>query len=134
MVNNSTELQEIYYNAMQLNAEIVDANILIIEGGRGVGKTEGVLGPRTMRVAADIPRETSVLAHKTYVALLSNIVPNLIAYYNSPRGKDEKPLLREGIDFVIGEKICLNIFKNLVSRCSIRNIRFFTQTATIFGW
>ncbi len=60
MVNNSTELQEIYYNAMQLNAEIVDANILIIEGGRGVGKTEGVLGPRTMRVAADIPRETSV--------------------------------------------------------------------------
>ncbi len=104
MVNNSTELQEIYYNAMQLNAEIVDANILIIEGGRGVGKTEGVLGPRTMRVAADIPRETSVLAHKTYVALLSNIVPNLIAYYNSPRGKDEKPLLREGIDFVIGEK------------------------------
>ena len=104
MVNNSTELQEIYYTAMQLNAEIVDANILIIEGGRGVGKTEGVLGPRTMRVAADIPRETSVLAHKTYVALLSNIVPNLIAYYNSPRGKDEKPLLREGIDFVIGEK------------------------------
>ncbi len=101
---NSTELEEIYYNAMQLNAEIVDANILIVEGGRGVGKTEGVLGPRTMRVAADIPRETSVLAHKTYVALLSNIVPNLIAYYNSPRGKDEKPLLREGIDFVVGEK------------------------------
>lgn len=104
MASNITELEEIYYNAMQLNAEIVDANILIVEGGRGVGKTEGVLGPRTMRVAADIPRETSVLAHKTYVALLSNIVPNLIAYYNSPRGKDEKPLLREGIDFVIGEK------------------------------
>lgn len=104
MTSNITELEEIYYNAMQLNAEIVDANILIVEGGRGVGKTEGVLGPRTMRVAADIPRETSVLAHKTYVALLSNIVPNLIAYYNSPRGKDEKPLLREGIDFVIGEK------------------------------
>jgi len=103
-VNNTAELEEIYYNAMQLNAEIVDSNILIVEGGRGVGKTEGVLGPRTMRVAADIPRETSVLAHKTYVALLSNIVPNLIAYYNSPRGKDEKPLLREGIDFVIGEK------------------------------
>ena len=104
MSNKIQTNEEVYFNQMQLNAEIVDANILIVEGGRGVGKTEGVLGPRTMRVAADIPRETSVLAHKTYVALMSNIVPNLIAYYNSPRGKSEKPLLREGIDFVIGQK------------------------------
>ncbi|MBD9177940.1 MAG: hypothetical protein EGP82_01990 [Odoribacter splanchnicus] len=105
-MNNSitVEQEEVYFNAMQVNVAVVDANIEIVEGGRGVGKTEGVLGPRTMRVAADIPRETSVLAHKSYVALLSNIVPNLIAYYNTPRGKEERPLLREGIDYVVGVK------------------------------
>ena len=103
-METNTIPEEIYLNAMQLNVEIVDPNSALAEGGRGVGKTDGIMGPRTIRVAADIPRETSVLAHATYVALMSNIVPNLLAYYNTPRGKEERPLLREGIDFVVGQK------------------------------
>lgn len=104
IANNTAELEELYFNLMQLCVMIIDANKTFVEGGRGVGKTDGVMGPRTIRVAEDIPRETSVLAHATYVALMSNIVPNLLAYYNTARGKDERPLLQEGIDFVVGQK------------------------------
>lgn len=104
MENNILEPEEIYLNTMQLNAEVVDANSEFVEGGRGVGKTDGIMGPRTVRVAADIPRETSVVAHKSYVALFANIIPNIIAYYNTPRGQDGRPLLRENIDFVVAQK------------------------------
>lgn len=103
-VNNTVVQEELYFNLMQLTVMIIDANKTFVEGGRGVGKTDGVMGPRTIKVAEDIPRETSVLAHATYVALMSNIVPNLLAYYNTLRGKDERPLLQEGIDFVVGQK------------------------------
>jgi len=102
--NSDTDFDQVYFNNMQLESEIIDPNILIVEAGRAAGKTEGVLGPRTIRVAADLPGETSVLAHKTYVALLSTIVPDLLSYYNRPRGEKLQPLLREGVDYVVGEK------------------------------
>lgn len=105
-MKNSTEVEwvSMYLNRMQMLATIVDPKILIIEAGRAAGKTEGGIGPRTIRVAADLPRETSVLCHKTYVALLSNIVPNLKAYYNEPKLGTDRPLLVEGEDYVMGVK------------------------------
>jgi len=96
---------ELYLNNMQMLVQVVDCNTVIVEAGRGTGKTEGVISRRTINVAKDMPRETSVLAHKSYVALLANVVPNIIAFYSEPRGDEQKPLLREGIDYVVGEKI-----------------------------
>lgn len=93
-----------YMNKMQLLATLVDPKILIVEAGRGSGKTDGIIGPRTIRVASDLPRETSVLCHKTYMALLANIIPDLKGYYNEPKLGTNKPLLREGIDYVMGCK------------------------------
>ena len=98
------DITEMYMNKAQIEANLVDSNILMVEMGRAGGKTEGVIGPRTIRVAYDIPRETSVLAHTTYIALLSNIVPNLLLYYRSPRGKDEQSIMQEGIHYVVGKK------------------------------
>lgn len=95
---------DLYMNRMQLLASIIDPNKLFVEAGRATGKTEGIIGPRTVRVAASMPRETSAFAHKTYMALFSNIIPNLIAYYQTSKTPTGEPMLQEGKDFVIGEK------------------------------
>ncbi len=102
--NEYTRFEELYLNNMQMLVQIVDCNTIVVEAGRATGKTEGVTSNRTISVAKDLPRETSVLAHKSYVALLANVVPNILAFYSEPRGEQQKPLLREGIDYVVGEK------------------------------
>jgi hypothetical protein len=103
MKQTDRPIDELYANFMQLISLTVDCNKLFVVAGRGSGKTE-FLGMRSIRVAESMPRETSALTHKTYIALLNNVVPNLLAYYNSPRGKNGRPLLREGIDYVVGQK------------------------------
>ena len=97
------EIDRIYNNMMQLRANVIDAKIMIMEVGRAGGKTEWE-GKRIMDVAYDLPGELSFFAHRTYMALVSNIIPNLVNYYSTPRGEAQRPLLRQGIDFVIGEK------------------------------
>lgn len=95
-----------YMNVAQIKATLIDPNVLIAEIGRGGGKTEGVMGPRIIRVAQAMPRELAFLIHRTYAALLTNIVPNLLAYFNKPIydpfRKVTRPMLEEGIDYVIG--------------------------------
>lgn len=103
-MRSSEELIAMYMNKMQVLATLVDPKILIVEAGRGSGKTDGIIGPRTIRVASDLARETSALCHKTYVALLANIIPDLKGYFNEPKNGTNQPLLREGIDYVMGAK------------------------------
>jgi hypothetical protein len=97
------EIERIYNNSMQILASVIDTNTMLLEAGRAAGKTEW-FGKRMMNVAYDMPGELSFFGHKTYMALVSNIVPNLITFYNTPRGDNQRPLLRQGIDFVVGEK------------------------------
>lgn len=101
---DNDELIKLYANWMQLQVHLIDANKVIVEAGRGTGKTEGVTGPRTVRVAASMPGETGGFGHSTYIRLMSIIIPELISFYKTPRGSQKQPLLREGIDFVYGEK------------------------------
>lgn len=101
---DNDELIKLYANWMQLQVHLIDANKVIVEAGRGTGKTEGVTGPRTVRVAASMPGETGGFGHSTYIRLMSIIIPELISFYKTPRGPQKQPLLREGIDFVYGEK------------------------------
>lgn len=98
------DLEELYLNNLQILVQVIDCNTVIAEAGRGTGKTEGITSRRSISVANDMPRETSVLAHKSYVALLANVVPNMLAFYSEPRGKEQRPLLKEGVDYVVGEK------------------------------
>lgn len=94
--------QEYYMNMAQLRATLIDPNVLIAEIARAGGKTEGVMGPRILRVSDAMPRELAFLVHKTYAALLSNIVPNLLSYFNKPILNGQRCMLEEGIDYVIG--------------------------------
>lgn len=103
--NTATEFQHYYMNSVQMLATIIDPNMLYAEWGRATGKTEGVMGPRIIRVMNDMPGELSFLVHKTYVALMTNVWPNIQAYFSRPvmvNGK-QRPMLEYGIDYVVGE-------------------------------
>lgn len=106
MQNNDTQRQQtferLYMNKMQARATLIDSNVIIGEVARGTGKTEGIIGPRTIRVSNAMPGELSFFIHATYVALLTNIIPNLRAFYNKPVGEAGEPLLKEEEDYVIG--------------------------------
>ena len=84
ILNDNTigDFEHYYMNNMQLLANIIDPNMLFAEVARAGGKTEGVTGPRLIRVANDMPGELSFLVHKTYVALMTNVWPNIQAYFS----------------------------------------------------
>ncbi len=97
--------EEYYMNQMQMLANIIDPNNLYAEVARAGGKTEGITGPRIIRVANDMPGELSFLVHKTYVALMTNVWPNLQAYFSKQVTVEGRvrPMLEYGIDYVVGE-------------------------------
>ena len=107
----SDAFEEKYMNKMQLRATIIDANIMIAKVARATGKTEGIFGPRMIRVSQDLPQQTSALVSKTYVSLLSNIIPNIRAFFNKPYGPEQTPMLEEGVDYVLGTTKLPNHFK-----------------------
>lgn len=98
-------METAYLNKAQLLANIIDPNMLYAELGRATGKTEGIMTPRIIRVVNDMPGELSFLVHKTYVALMTNVWPNIQASFARmvSVGGRERPLLEYGIDYVVGE-------------------------------
>lgn len=97
------DFAEAYYmNKAQMKALLIDPNVLIAEIARAGGKTEGIMGPRMINVANAMPRELAFLVHKTYASLLSNIVPNLTAYFNKPILDGSRTMLKEEEDYVLG--------------------------------
>ena len=103
--NLSAEFELYYMNGVQMLASIIDPNMLYAEWGRATGKTEGVMGPRLIRVANAMPGELSFLVHKTYVALMTNVWPNIQAYFSRPvivNGR-QRAMLEYGVDYVVGE-------------------------------
>lgn len=95
--------EDTYMNKMQIRANLLDPNVIIAEIARGAGKTEGIITPRSMRVAMGMPGEITFLVHKTYVAAMTNMMPSIIASYKRPVGPNQEPMLKEGIHFVYGE-------------------------------
>ena len=99
------QMEEFYMNSVQLLINVVDANQTFAELARATGKTEGVIVPRMIRVINSMPGELSFMVHKTYVALMTNVWPNIQAAFSRPvmvSGK-QRPLLEYGIDYVVGE-------------------------------
>ena len=103
-MTNAEALAETYLNRVQMLANLIDANMLYCELGRATGKTEGVMTPRIIRVMDSMPGELSFLVHKTFVALVSNVWPNIQASFSRPVtvGGVTRPMLQEGIDYVVG--------------------------------
>ena len=105
-MNSNKELPdalELYQNSAQALATIIDPNKLIVVAGRGTGKTTQITAPRILRVAGEMPRETSIISHKSYIALFTNVIPAVLEFFRSD-SRDGHPLLTEGMDYVVGEK------------------------------
>lgn len=99
----SASFESTYMNSMQMQGNIIDPNVLIGEVARAGGKTKGITGPRIIRVQNLMPGELSLLIHKTFVSLLTNVVPNIREYFNTPLSQG-KTIMEYGIDYVMGEK------------------------------
>ena len=80
----SMEMERIYMNSMQVMVNLLDPNKVVVEAARTSGKTSEVTVNRIVRVADSMPAELSFLAHRTYVALLTNIWPNIQAAFSAP--------------------------------------------------
>lgn len=107
----TSRIESHYMNMVQLRATAVDANILIAEMGRATGKTEGVFGPRIIRVSESMPGEVSFLVHKTYAALFTNVWPNIQGYFSRPVGDGRRTMLEEGQDYIVGSTKIPSHFK-----------------------
>lgn len=96
--------EQTYLNHVQMIANVVDANMMYCELGRATGKTEGVMTPRIIRVADSMPGELGFLVHKTFVALIANVWPNIQASFARPVtvGGQVRSMLEEGVDYVVG--------------------------------
>ena len=107
------EFEKYYMNSVQLIVNIIDANVVIAEWARATGKTEGVMTPRIIKVANDMPAELSFLVHKTYIALMTNVWPNIQASFSKPVtvNGETRPMLEYGIDYIVGEAKIPSHFK-----------------------
>lgn len=98
---------ELYQNTIQALVNIVDPNKLFVIAGRALGKTSQVTSRRILRVADEMPREVSIISHKSFVALFTNVIPTILETFRSevtmPDGSTRTQLI-EGLDYVVGEK------------------------------
>lgn len=101
----SMEMERIYMNSMQVMVNLIDPNKVVVEAARASGKTSEVTVNRIVRVADSMPAELSFLAHRTYVALLTNIWPNIQAAFSRLITVNGRPrcMLEYGIDYIAGE-------------------------------
>lgn len=101
----SMEMERIYMNSMQVMVNLLDPNKVVVEAARASGKTSEVTVNRIVRVADSMPAELSFLAHRTYVALLTNIWPNIQASFSRQITVNGRPrcMLEYGIDYIAGE-------------------------------
>lgn len=91
------ERHNLHYNVPQLRSAIVDAPEEIIIKGRGTGKTEGILAPRTVRVVESLPRSSNLLVAATFQQILTRTLPPLVNGW-------EKLGYKQGIHYLIGIK------------------------------
>lgn len=105
--SSQTDIIEQYLNKIQALINLVDPRILMAVAGRGLGKTSQITAPRILRAARLMPRETSIISHKSFVALFTNVIPTVLESFRAelvmPDGS-RRPQLVEGIDYVVGEK------------------------------
>lgn len=91
------EKEQIHFNVPQLRSLLIGAPNEYLIAGRGTGKSEGVLAPKTATCYFDtMPRSAGVIVGATYNQLLTRTLPALIAGW-------EKIGYRMGIHYLIGK-------------------------------
>lgn len=72
--------RKLHFNKPQLKSMIVGAPVEVLVAGRGTGKSEGVLAPKTAKCyLGTMPRSAGVAVGATYNQLLTRTLPALVA-------------------------------------------------------
>lgn len=75
-------IKQIHYNKPQLRSDIIGSGSEVLVAGRGTGKSEGVLAPKTAkRYFGTMPRSTGVCISATFNQAFTRTLPALIAGY-----------------------------------------------------
>jgi len=69
-------LEKRYLNAVQLDIQAVQANVLAVVMARGGGKTTGILAPRGLQIIKALPRGTVGFVGLSHRHIKDNIMPN----------------------------------------------------------
>lgn len=88
--------KELYYNKPQIRSIAISASEEYAVWGRGTGKTEGLIAPRSIRNVLSMPRSNGVFVASTYKQLLLRTLPGVIAAW-------ERMGFINGIHFTIGK-------------------------------
>lgn len=92
-----TSTIKIHYNKPQLRSMLVGAPVEILIAGRGTGKTEGVLAPKSIMCYLDpMPRAAGVIVGATYNQILTRTLPGLVKGW-------EMLGYRRDVHFVVGK-------------------------------
>ena len=89
------EPKEVYYNPVQLKVNIINARNTILIGGRALGKTTGIHGPRTSACVIKMPQSSNGFISRTYKQFKTRIMGSLVSgwkdlgfsEYNEKTGK-----------------------------------------------
>lgn len=94
----NTSVTSLHYNKPQLRSALIEANEETAIWGRGTGKSEGRIAPRSMRNMLAMPRSRGAFVGRTYLQLLDRTLPPVIKGWEAlgyKRGRDfwirEKP-------------------------------------------
>lgn len=88
----------IHFNKPQLRSDVIGAPNEVLIAGRGTGKTEGVLAPKSAkRYLNGLPRAAGVTVGRTYAQLLTRTLPALIAGW-------ERIGYKKDIHYTIGQR------------------------------
>lgn len=68
---------KVYVNPVQAMSQLVKANHEHTIAGRGTGKTEGIISPRSIEFASEMPRTWIGLVGASYVQLMTRILPGV---------------------------------------------------------
>ena len=74
------ETRKLHFNKPQLRSQMIGAPTEILIAGRGTGKSEGVLAPKSAKhYFGTMPRGTGVFVGATYAQLLTRTLPAMVA-------------------------------------------------------
>lgn len=97
------EPRQVYYNPVQVKVNIVNARNTIVVGGRAIGKTTGIHGPRTSACITKMPGSSNGFISRTYKQFKTRILGSLVSGYKDLGFKEWDEKTNTG-HFIVGRK------------------------------
>jgi len=98
-----SEPRKIYYNPVQIKINIINARNTILIGGRALGKTTGIHGPRTANCVMKMPASSNGFISRTYKQFKTRILGSLVSGWKDLGFEEYNEKTKTG-HFVIGRR------------------------------